>query len=101
MAALDHTRGPIERCFNAMPPHRRRKTGLGTAEPTVMPPMGVARITDLRLACRRFRSGVGLSCHQRLRLLPMNRCDRRSLVDVGPPPPDHGPGGHQRYAASP
>jgi hypothetical protein len=66
-----------------------------------MTPIGVALITYLRLAFLRFKSGLGLSCQQLLRLLQIHLFDRRSLVDLCHPPQYHGPGGQQLYAAYP
>jgi len=96
MAALDPQRGQIAPCFTALHHNLRLTTVRATSAHAVMPPMGVALSTSLRLAFLRFTRGWGLSVPPRLRLLPIHLVDRRRLVEVCHPPPHHGPGGHQR-----
>jgi hypothetical protein len=74
-------------------------TFLGTSEHAVMTHMWIALITYLLWAFLRFKSGVGLSFQQRLRLLHINLFDRRNLVDVCHPPQRQASQGQQLYAA--
>jgi len=64
-----------------------------------MTPIGVALITYLILAFLRFKSGLGLSFQQWLRLLHINLFDRRHLVDVCHPQPRQASQGQPLYAA--
>jgi IS4 transposase len=99
MAARYKARWQIKLFFNAMKQHLKIKTFLGTSENAVMTHIWVALITYLLLAFLRFKSGLGLSFQQLLRLLHINLFDRRNLVDVCHPPQYQGPGGQQLYAA--
>jgi putative transposase len=81
IAAIDKARWPIALFVKTIKQNLQIKTFLGTSEHAVMTHMWIARITSLRLAFLRFKSGLGLSCPQLLRLLPSNRFDRRNLVD--------------------
>jgi hypothetical protein len=81
MAAIDKARWQIELFFKAIKQHLKIKTFLGTSENAVMTQIWVALITYLLLAFLRFKSGLGLSFQQRLRLLQINLFDRRNWVD--------------------
>jgi hypothetical protein len=99
IAAIYKARGQIELFFKAMKQHLKIKTFLGTSENAVMTQIWVALITYLLLAFLRFKSGLGISFQQLLRLLPINLFDRRNLVDVCHPPQYQGPEGQQLHAA--
>jgi len=87
IAAIYKARWQIELFFKTIKQHLKIKTFLGTSENAVMTPIWIALITLLMLAFLRFKSGLGLSFQQLLRLLQINLFDRRHLVDVCHPPP--------------
>ena len=89
----------IELFFKTITQNLQINTLLGTSEHAVMTHMWIALLTYLRWACLRFKSGVGPSCQQRLRLLHINLFDRRNLVDVCHPQPCQASQGQQLYAA--
>jgi hypothetical protein len=89
----------IELFFKTITQNLQINTLLGTSEHAVMTHMWIALLTYLLWACLRFKSGVGLSCQQRLRLLHINLFDRRNLVDVCHPQPRQASQGQQLYAA--
>jgi hypothetical protein len=99
IATIDKERWQVEWFFKAINQHLKLKTFLGTSENAVMTHIGVALITYLMLAFLRFKSGLGLSFQQLLRLLQINLFDRRNLVDLCHPPQRQTLGGHQPYAA--
>ena len=99
IAAIYQARGQIERFFKTITQHLQINTLLGTSEHAVMTHMWIALITYLLWACLRFKSGVGLSFQQRLRLLHINLFDRRHLVDLCHPQPRQASQGQQLYAA--
>jgi hypothetical protein len=72
IAAIYQARGQIERFFKTITQNLQINTLLGTSEHAVMTHMWIALLTYLLWACLRFKSGVGLSCQQRLRLLHIN-----------------------------
>jgi hypothetical protein len=59
----------------------------------------IALITYLMLAFLRFKSGLGLSFQQLVRLLQINLFDRRHLAELCPPPQPQASQGQQLYAA--
>jgi hypothetical protein len=99
IAAIYKARGQIERFFKTITQNLQIKTFLGTSEHAVMTHIWIALITYLLWAFLRFKSGVGLSFQQRLRLLHINLFDRRNLVDVCHPQPRQASQGQQLYAA--
>jgi Transposase DDE domain/Domain of unknown function (DUF4372) len=99
IAAIYKERWQVELFFKAIKQHLKLKTFLGASENAVMTQIWVALITYLMLAFLRFKSGLGLSFQQLLRLLQINLFDRRNLVDLCHPPQRQTPGGHQPYAA--
>ena len=80
IAAIDKQRWPIALFWKTLKQHRRIKTFLGTSENAVMTQVWVALITDLILAFRRFKAGLGTSCQHMLRLLHINLFERRNLI---------------------
>jgi Domain of unknown function (DUF4372)/Transposase DDE domain len=99
MAAIDKERWQVELFLKVITQNLKLKTFWGTSEHAVMTPIGVALITYLILAFLRFKSGLGLSFQQWLRLLHINRFDRRNRVDLFRPPQRPTPGDHQPHAA--
>lgn len=99
IAAIDKARWQIELFFKTIKQHLKIKTFLGTSENAVMTQIWIALITYLMLAFLRFKSGLGLSFQQLLRLLQINLFDRRHLVDLCHPPQRQASQGQQRSAA--
>jgi hypothetical protein len=99
LAALYQARWQLELFFKTIKQNLKIKTFLGTSENAVMTPMWSALITYLMLAFLRFKSGLGLSFQQLLRLLQINLFDRRNLVDLCHPPQRQASQGQQLYAA--
>jgi hypothetical protein len=99
MAAIDKERWQVELFLKVITQNLKLKTFLGTSENAVMTQFWVALITYLSLAFLRFKSGLGLSFQQLLRLLQINLFDRRNLVDLVRPPQRQTPGDHQPHAA--
>jgi IS4 transposase len=99
MAAIDKARWQIELFFKTIKQHLKIQTFLGTSENAVMTHMWIALITYLMLAFLRFKSGLGLSFQQLLRLLQITLFDRRNLVDLCHPPQPQASQGQQSYAA--
>ena len=99
IAAIYKERWQVELFFKTIKQNLKIKTFLGTSENAVMTQLWVALITYLMLAFLRFKSGLGLSFQQRLRLLHMNLFDRRNLVDLSHSPQRQTPGGPQLYVA--
>ena len=99
IAAIYKERWQVELFFKVIKQNLKLKTFLGTSENAVMTQIWVALITYLILAFLRFKSGLGLSFQQLLRLLQINLFDRRNLVDLFRPPQRQTPGDHQPHAA--
>jgi Transposase DDE domain len=99
LAALYQARWQLELFFKTIKQNLKIKTFLGTSENAVITPMWSALITYLMLAFLRFKSGLGLSFQQLLRLLQINLFDRRNLVDLCHPPQRQASQGQQLYAA--
>lgn len=99
IAAIYKARWQIELFFKTIKQNLKIKTFLGTSENAVMTQIWIALITYLMLAFLRFKSGLGLSFQQLLRLLQINLFDRRKLVDLCHPPPRQASQGQQLYAA--
>ena len=99
IAAIYKARWQIELFFKTIKQNLKIKTFLGTSDHAVMTPRWIALITYLMLAFLRFKSGLGLSFQQRLRLLQINLFDRRKLVDLCQPPQRQASQGQQLYAA--
>jgi hypothetical protein len=89
----------VELFFKTINQHLKIKTFLGTSENAVMSQIGIALIPSMMLAFLRFKSGLGLSFQQLLRLLHINLVDRRKLVDLCHPPQGQVSQGPQLYAA--
>jgi hypothetical protein len=89
----------IELFFKTIKQNLKINTFLGTSENAVMTQIWIALLTYLMLAFLRFKSGLGLSFQQRLRLLQINLFDRRKLVDLCHPPQRQASQGQQLYAA--
>jgi putative transposase len=99
IAAIYKARWQIELFFKTIKQNLKIKTFLGTSENAVMTQIWIALITYLMLAFLRFKSGLGLSFQQLLRLLQINLFDRRKLVDLCQPPQRQASQGQQLYAA--
>ena len=99
MAAIDKERWQIELFFKAIKQNLKLKTFLGTSENAVMTQIWVALITYLMRACWRFQAGLGLSFQPLLRLLQINLCDTRTLVDLCHPQQRQAPGGRRLCVA--
>jgi hypothetical protein len=99
IAAIYKERWQVELFFKTIKQNLKIKTFLGTSENAVMTQLWVALITYLMLAFLRFKSGLGLSFQQLLRLLQINLFDRRNLVDLCHSPQRQTPGGPQLYVA--
>lgn len=99
IAAIYKARWQIELFFKTIKQNLKIKTFLGTSENAVMTQIWIALITYLMLAFLRFKSGLGLSFQQLLRLLQINLFDRRHLVDLCHPPQRQASQGQQLYAA--
>jgi hypothetical protein len=99
IAAIYKARWQIELFFKTIKQNLKINTFLGTSENAVMTQIWIALLTYLMLAFLRFKSGLGLSFQQRLRLLQINLFDRRKLVDLCHPPQRQASQGQQLYAA--
>jgi hypothetical protein len=97
VAAISQPSWPIELVFKAVTQPLKSKTFSGISTNAVMPQGWVALITSLLLARLRFQAGLGLPSPQGPRLLPINPCDRRTLVDRGTPQRENAAGGQPRY----
>ena len=75
IAAIDKERWQVELFFKTSKQHLKIKTFLGTSEHAVMTQLWVALMTYLMLAFLRFKSSVGLSFQQLLRLLQIHLFD--------------------------
>ncbi len=95
IAAIYQQRWQIELFFKAITQNLKIKTFLGTSENAVMTQIWVALMTSLILAFLRFKSALGISFQQMLRLLQINLFDRRNVVDLLKPQQGHAPGGRQ------
>jgi hypothetical protein len=99
IAAIYKARWQIELFFKTIKQNLKINTFLGTSENAVMTQIWIALLTYLMLAFLRFKSGLGLSFQQLLRLLQINLFDRRKLVDLCHPPQRQASQGQQLYAA--
>jgi Transposase DDE domain/Domain of unknown function (DUF4372) len=99
IAAIYKQRWQIELFFKTIKQNLKIKTFLGTSENAVMTQIWVALITYLILAFLRFKTGLGISFQQMLRLLQINLFDRRNLLDLFNPQQCPAAGGRQLCVA--
>jgi Transposase DDE domain/Domain of unknown function (DUF4372) len=99
LAAIYKQRWQVELVFKTIKQNLKIKTFLGTSENAVMTQIWVALITYLILAFLRFKTGLGISFQQMLRLLQINLFDRRNLLDLFNPQQCPAAGGRQLCVA--
>lgn len=90
IAALYKERWQIELFFKWIKGNLKIKTFLGTSRNAVLTQLWIALIVYLLLAFLKFKSKIGLSMQQILRLLQLNLFERRNLINLfKPPAPQH------------
>ena len=86
IAALYKERWQIELFFKWVKGNLKIKTFLGTSRNAVLTQIWIALIVYLLLAFLKFKSKIGLSMQQILRLLQLNLFERRNLINLFKPP---------------
>ena len=86
VAELYKERWQIELFFKWIKQNLKVKTFLGTSENAVQTQLWIAMCAYLLLAWLKFKSKLGLSAQQMLRLLQMNLFERRNLEHLFRPP---------------
>jgi len=86
IAALYKERWQIELFFKWIKQNLKIKTFLGTTLNAVLTQIWIALIVYLLLAFLKFRTKLGLSMQQILRLLQLNLFERRNLLELFRPP---------------
>ena len=86
VAELYKERWQIELFFKWIKQNLKVKTFLGTSENAVQTQLWIAMCVYLLLAWLKFKSKLGLSAQQMLRLLQMNLFERRNLEHLFRPP---------------
>ena len=86
IAALYKERWQIELFFKWVKGNLKIKTFLGTSRNAVLTQIWIALIVYLLLVFLKFKSKIGLSMQQILRLLQLNLFERRNLINLFKPP---------------